>query len=146
MRAAALADQQRVALGVVTRALGAAFDLDQPAVRVLTAPGADALADDLRLRALADMDHLRAGIGLLAMVGERHRMELAHRVAAEQDAARVLPGDRRAGLDLRPRNLRTRAAALAALGHEVVDAAAAFLVAGIPVLHGAVLDLGVFER
>ena len=37
-------------------------------------------------------------------------------------------------------------AALAALGHEVVDAALAVLVAGIPVLHGRVLDLRVVER
>ena len=36
--------------------------------------------------------------------------------------------------------------ALAALGDEVVDAALAFLVAGIPVLHGRVLDRRVVER
>ena len=60
--------------------------------------------------------------------------------------ARIFPGDRRAGLDLRPRDLRARAAAVAALGDEVVDAALAFGVARIPVLHGRVLDLGVVER
>src|SRR3712207_8148360 len=43
-----------------------------------------------------------------------HRVELAHRVVALQDAARVLPGDRRAGLDLRPGDLRVLAGALAA--------------------------------
>ena len=35
--------------------------------------------------------------------------------------------------------------ALAALGHEVVDAALAVLVAGVPVLDRRVLDLGVVE-
>ena len=37
--------------------------------------------------------------------------------------------------------LLLRPLALAALGHEVVDAATAFLVAGVPVLHRRVLDL-----
>src|SRR5207249_11305849 len=55
--------------------------------------------------------------------------------------ARVLPGDGRAGFDLRPGNLRVPAATGAALGDEVVDAALALLVAGVPVLHGRVLDL-----
>src|SRR5690606_6382962 len=77
VRAALLADQQAVALGVVARALGAGGDLDQAAVGVLAAAGADALADDLALGALADVDHLGAGVGLLAVVGERDRVELA---------------------------------------------------------------------
>ena len=38
------------------------------------------------------------------------------------------------------------AAAIAALGDEVVDAALAFGVAGIPVLHRRIFDLGVVER
>ncbi|MDZ7770872.1 MAG: hypothetical protein U5K38_18355 [Woeseiaceae bacterium] len=46
----------------------------------------------------------------------------------------------------RPRDLRAVAAAVAALGDEVVDAALAFGVARIPVLHGRVLDLGVVQR
>src|SRR3546814_9171692 len=43
-------------------------------------------------------------------------------------------------------DLAAVAAAFGALGDEVVDAADAVLVAGIPVLHGRVLDLGVFQR
>ena len=95
---------------------------------------------------LPDMDHLGAGIGLLAVVGDRDRIELADRIVAFEDAARVFPGDRRAGLDLRPRDLRPRAAAGAALGDEIVDAALALGVAGIPVLHGRILDLRVLVR
>src|SRR3546814_2602752 len=53
---------------------------------------------------------------------------------------------RRAGLDLGPRDLRVAAPAGAPLGHEVVDAADAVLVARIPVLHGRVFDLRVVER
>ena len=62
-----------------------------------------------------------------------------------QNAARVLPGDGGSGLHLGPGDLRVPARALAPLGHEVVDAALAVLVAGVPVLHRGVLDLGVIE-
>src|SRR3546814_9125660 len=101
---------------------------------------------DARARVLAEVDHLGAGVGLLIVVGDGDGVELAHRVVALQDAARVLPGDRRAGLDLGPGDLRVAPAAGAALGDEVVDAALAVIVAGIPVLHRRVLDLGVVER
>src|SRR5437764_22284 len=66
-------------------------------------------------------------------------------MVAAQDAARVLPGDSRAGFELRPRDLGIVAAAIAALGDEVENAAAALRVAGIPVLDGRVLDLGIVE-
>src|SRR6476469_8293268 len=133
VRAATLADEQRIALRVVARALGGLLDLDQAAIGVLPATGADALADDLRLGALADVDHLGAGVGLLAVVRERNLVEFAARVVAQQHAARIFPGDGRARLDLRPADPAARTAAFATLGDEVVDAATAFLVAGIPV-------------
>src|SRR4029078_5773568 len=59
---------------------------------------------------------------------------------------RIFPGDGRPGLDLRPRNLGTVPAAIATLGDEIIDAALAFLVAGIPVLHSGIFELGVVER
>src|SRR5579883_66842 len=67
-------------------------------------------------------------------------------MVAAQDAAWVFPGDGRAGFDLGPGNPRTMAAAMASLGDEVEDAAAALRVARIPVLHGRILDLGIVER
>ena len=95
---------------------------------------------------LAEVDHLGAAVDLLVAVGDGDRIELAAAVVAAQDAARILPGDGRAGLDLRPGDLGVVAAAVAALGDEVVNAALAVLVAGVPVLHGGVLDLGIVER
>ena len=95
---------------------------------------------------LAEMDHLGAGIDLLMAVGDGDRIEFAARIVAAQDAGRIFPGDGRAGLDLRPGNLRARAAAIAALGDEIVDAALALGVAGIPVLHRRIFDLGIVER
>src|SRR6266852_6187136 len=75
------------------------------------------------LRVLANVDHLGAGVGLLTVVSERQRVELAHGVVALKDDARVLPGDGRAGLHLRPGNLRVHTCAFAALGDEVIDPA-----------------------
>ena len=141
VRAALVAEQQRVALRVVAAVARALQDLHQAAVRVLALAGADALADDRASGVLADVDHLRAGVGLLEVVRQRDGVKLADAVVALQDAARVFPRDGRAGFDLRPGDLAVLATALAALGDEVVDAALAGLrVAGIPVLDGAVLD------
>ena len=109
VRAALIADQQRIALRVVARAGRALGNLHQAAIGVLAVAGRDALRDDRALGVLPDVDHLRAGVGLLALLVSRHRVELADRVIALQDAARVLPGDRRAGLDLRPGDLRVHA-------------------------------------
>jgi hypothetical protein len=106
VRAALVAQQQRIALRVVARVRR------RPSG---SSPGRDRCSARARPRCpwtrsccgvLADVDHLGAGVGLLVIVGQRHRVELAHRVVAQQDAARVFPGDRRAGLHLRPGNLR----------------------------------------
>ena len=146
VRAALVADEQRIAVREVARARGLAVRGHQPAVGVLRTPGGNTLRDDPARRVLAEMDHLGAGIDLLHAVRHRDRVELATGIVATQDAGRVLPGDRRAGLDLGPRDLRVGAAAVAALGDEVVDAALALVVSGVPVLDRRVLDLGVVER
>src|SRR5580704_8236109 len=88
----------------------------QAAIGVVGAPGRDALGDDPALGVLAEVDHLGAGIDLLAAVRDGDRVELALRVVAAQDAARILPGDGRAGFHLSPGDLGLAAAAVAALG------------------------------
>src|SRR3546814_14100624 len=80
------------------------------------------------------------------MMGEGDRIEFADRGIAAQDAARIFPGHRRAGLDLRPRDLARHTTTIAAFGDEVVDAADAVLVARIPILYGRILDLGAIQR
>ncbi len=119
---------------------------DEAAIGVLRLARRDALGDDPARRVLAEMNHLGAGIDLLVAVRNRDRIELAARIVAAQDAARIFPGDRRAGLDLGPGNLRVRAAAVATLGDEVVDAALAFGIARVPVLHRRIFDLGIVMR
>src|SRR3954452_15443162 len=142
MGAALLADEERIAIGEVARALGTAVRRDEPAIGVVGVPRRDALRDDAARRVLAEMQHLGAGIDLLVPVGDGDRVELTARIVAPEDAARVLPGDGRAGLELGPGDLRAHAPAVATLGDEIVNAAPPIGVAGIPVLDGRILDLG----
>src|ERR1035441_8860262 len=64
VRAALIAEQQGIALRVVTRARGGFKNLDAAAISVLSVSGRDALADDGGSSVLPDVDHLSAGIGL----------------------------------------------------------------------------------
>src|SRR5207253_9595913 len=117
--AAAVAEQQRVALGAVAGVRGPRQHLHEAAVGIVAVAGGDALRDDRAPRVRPDVDHLGAGVGLLVVVHERHRVELADRVVALEDYARVLPGDGRARLHLPPRDPRVAADALAAAGYAV---------------------------
>src|SRR5438045_9701890 len=87
VRAAAVADQQRVALRVVACALRPRLHPNEPTIGVLAAPGRNALRDDRRTRVAPDMDNLSAGVGLLEVVGDGDRMGLVLRVVIIQRAA-----------------------------------------------------------
>ena len=143
VRAAVAAHEEGVALREIAGTMRARQYFHEAAVAVLPMTGRDAFRNDGALRVGADVDHLRAGVGLLVVVGNRDRIERTHRVLAAQDAGGIFPGDRRAGFHLRPRDPGIAAAAFAALGYEVVDAADAVLITRVPVLHGRVLDLRV---
>ncbi len=108
VRAALIADEHRVALRVIPCAGRARQHLHLAAIAVVAVTSGDAFGDDRRLRVPAHVDHLRAGVGLLAVVDDGDGVELAGRVVALQDDARILPRDRRTRLDLRPRDLRAR--------------------------------------
>src|SRR4051794_18769892 len=135
MGAAFVADQQRIARGEIARASRFTVRGDEATIGILRDARRNSLGDDPAGGVVAEMDHLGAGIDLLVAVGDRDRIELAARIVAAQDATGIFPGDRRAGLDLGPGDLGIDAAAVATLGDEVVDAALAFRIAGIPVLH-----------
>ena len=145
MGAAGIAHQQGITLRIVAGVVCVFAYLDQAAVGILRFSRGDALGDDGAAGVPAEMDHLGAGVRLLVVVGDCDGVEFTAGIIAAQDTTGVFPGNRRAGFDLRPGNLRAAAAAIAALGDEVVDAADAVLIAGIPVLHGRVLDLGVVQ-
>src|SRR5215469_5044141 len=146
MGAALIADQKRIAIGEIARTGRAAVRRDQPPVGVVRVPRGDALGNDAARGVFAEMQHLGAGIDLLIAVGDGDRIEFTTRIVAAQYAAWIFPRDRRAGLELRPGDLRVLAAAIAALGDEIIHAATALGVAGIPVLNGRIFDFRVVER
>src|ERR1700730_10084769 len=89
VRAAFVADQQRVAGGELAGAGRLAMGGDEAAIGVLRDAGGDALGDDPGGGVLAEMNHLGAGIDLLVAVRNRDRIELATRIVAALDAARI---------------------------------------------------------
>ena len=90
------------------------------------------------------MNHLCPGIGLLFVVGNGNRIELADRIVALQNTGRIFPGNGRSRFYLRPRDFGIIAAAGRPLGNKVINAAFAVLIAGIPVLNGGIFNFGVF--
>src|SRR3546814_16701079 len=81
VRAAQRPQQQAVALGEVAYPLGIRRDAHPSAIGVVRLARADPLADDGRARSLAILDHLGAGVGLLALVGDRKRVWYGKRVS-----------------------------------------------------------------
>src|SRR5581483_3991666 len=102
---ALVADEERIAVGVVAGALRLAMAGDEAAIGIVGMAGGDALRDDPALRPLAEVGHLGAAVDLLVTVRHGDRVELAGGIVTAQDHARILPGDGGAGLDLRPRDL-----------------------------------------
>src|SRR5262249_15977645 len=141
MRAAFIAEQQGITLRIIARSGGPFHDLHQAAIAILSVPRRYPLGTDGAVRVVTDMYDVGAGIRLLVVISQRHRIEFAYGIVTLQNATRILPGDRRTGLHLRPGNLRTFADALASLRNEIIDTAPAFRVARIQVLHGGILDL-----
>ena len=89
--------------------------------------------------------HLGAGVCLLVAPGHGYGIEFTYGIIPAQDAAGVLPGDGGTSFHLGPGNVRTITSAVPALGDEVVNAADAVFISGIPVLHRGVLDLCIFH-
>ena len=87
VRAACVAQQQGIALGEVPGVHRILLHLHQSAVGVLADP-AEIPSRRSCFGVLSDVDHLRAGVGLLTVVRHRHRIELPDRVVAEQQHAR----------------------------------------------------------
>ena len=77
------------------------------------------------------MDHLGAAVDLLIAVGNRDRIDRASRAIPAQNAARILPGDRRTRFDLRATYLAIAGATVAPLSDEVINTALAVLVTGV---------------
>ena len=126
VRTAFIAQEERVALAVVAGVLGVKTHLDESAVRVLAMSGGDTFGDDARAGVLTDVDHLRACVRLLVVIGERYGVELRGGIIAFEDAGRVFPRDGGAGLDLCPGEPCVLVGDTA-FGNEIIDTAFAVL-------------------
>ena len=133
MSATLVPKQQRVTLRIITRAGSALHDFHEASIGILSVSRRDPLRKDGAFGVFSDVDHLGARIRLLVVVGERHRVKLPNRVVTLQDAARIFPCDRRAGLYLGPRDLGIFPQTFAPLGDKIINAAFAVLVTGIAV-------------
>ena len=71
VRAAARTDQHRVTLRVVARAFGFRHHFHEPAIAVVGTSSRYSLGNDRRASVLAEVDHLRARVGLLRMISQR---------------------------------------------------------------------------
>ena len=135
-----VADQHRIALAVVLGSNGLGTHLDQAPVAIRRVASADALAHNRRARAGAQVDHLGAGIGLLAVVRESYGIKLTHRIGTLKHAAGVFPSNGRPGFHLGPANFAAGPTALPTLSHEIVDTTHTIFVTGVPVLNSGIFN------
>ena len=89
------------------------------------------------------MNHLGTRISLLIVVGHGHAVELGLRTVAAQHATGIFPRDGATRLHLRPREPAVPAPQMTALRYQIQHAALALGIAGIPILNGTVLHLGI---
>ena len=129
---------ERVALHARLRADRARVDLDQTAIRRLAAVRRDRLVRDDRRGVRRRVDHLRAGILVLAFARERRRQDLTACTFAHQVDGRVLHRQPRADVAVHPLDGRVLVR-VRALGDQVEDVA-------VPVLDRRVADRRAFHR
>lgn len=129
VRTALVAQEQTVALREISRAVGVFGDADQSAVTILAESSGDSLGYDMASGVFAQVDHLGTCIGLLVVVGDRHGVEFANGIVAEQYATWVFPSNGGTGLHLCPRDFGGDALTKRAFGHEVVDTTLTLFVA-----------------
>lgn len=130
MRSARIAEQQRIALREITGVFGTLKHLNQPTVRVLAFTRRNTFGYDSAFGVFTNVNHLGSSIGLLHIIGQRHRIKLADGVVTFQDNRRVFPSNGRASLNLCPRDFRVGTFANTPLGDEVVNSSTAFFIAG----------------
>ena len=130
-------DEQGVALGVVFAAFEVLRDVHETTIGAAAFADGDGFADDVAGGVIGRMDHLGAGVLMLAAVGQSDADDFTAGAFALHDDAGVLHGEAAADVAVDPAHFGVFHGD-AALGDEVEDVAA-------PVLHGDVLNLGTLE-
>ena len=135
--AGAAVDEQGVALGVVFAAFEVLRDVDLAAVGGAAFADGDGLRNDVGGGVVGEVDHLGAGVLVLAGVGEGDGDDFTTGAFAFHDDAGVLHGEAGADVAVDPADLGVFVGD-AAFGDEVEDV-------GAPVLDGDVLNFGAFH-
>jgi len=131
-------NQERVALGVILAILEMLRHVHQTAVSGAAFADGDAFGNDVASSLISRVDHLRAGILMLAVIGESDRENFAARFAPLHDHAGIFHCQARADIAIDPLYLGIFLGQTA-FRHQVENIRR-------PVLDGDVLDLGAFER
>ena len=127
-------DQQGIALGVVLAAFEVFGNVDLAAIGAAASADADGFADDVGSRLIGGVDHLGAGVLVLAIVGEGDADDFAAGAFALHDHAGIFHRQAAADVAVDPFHFRILMGD-AAFGDEIEH------VVG-PILDGDVLDLG----
>ena len=128
MRPALVSQKERITLGIVAGILRRRKNLNAPPIGILSLSRRNPLRDNRTLCILSDVDHFRAGIRLLPVVGNRHRVEFTTRILPLKNATGIFPRDRRTGFDLCPCNAGVLPFASPPLGHKIENTALSILV------------------
>ena len=127
MSTALIAEHQRIALRIIASPRRTLEDLNGATIGILAMPSGNTLGDDRAAGVFADMNHFGAGIGLLVVVGQGHRIKFTDRIVPLQNTTGIFPGDGRSGFHLCPGNFGINAQTFPAFGHEIIDSAFAVL-------------------
>ena len=92
MRAATIAHEKGIALGIISSIDRAFTNLHQTAIGVLAATCTDSFAYNAAGCIAANMDHFGSGIGLLSPSGQGNRVKFTGAVISLKDDAGVFPG------------------------------------------------------
>ena len=112
--------------------------VDEAAIGGAASADGDRFGNDVAGRFIGGVDHFRAGVLMLTVVGERDGKNFAARFAAFHDHARIFHREARADVAIDPFHFRVFVGE-PALGHEIEDV-------DRPVLDGDVLKFRAFQR
>src|SRR4030095_11601691 len=102
IRAAGRVDKKRVALGVVLAILEMLRPVNQTAVSGSAFADGDRFGNNVAGRFIGSMNHLRSGVLMLAVVGERYGKNFATRLATFHDHAGIFHGETGADVAIDP--------------------------------------------
>src|ERR1700720_729201 len=134
MSAAAVPDQQRIALGKIAGLIGFGPYLHQSTIAVIPLSGRNTFGDNTAPGITAYMVHFSTGIGNLFVTRYGNGIKFTGGMIPLQDHTGVFPGNGRAGLYLCPGDLGMCPFADPPFGDKIIDPPLPVLITRVPVL------------